>query len=186
MKSSLIRDFFPTYFPTVFPTDALRNWAEEAEQLFKQPIKQAFPYPIEVKRVYSSATGKLKKLTFEVALAGLSENDIHVQLKQNKWFTIKIEHKDEDTPAEVENSNETEKDTAVVKSDVCDEIDDVVYSTKSIARRDAEITFKLLSEIDIDKFKNGVQFKNGLLTVELYPKEQTIEDADVIDAPILS
>ena len=179
--SSLIRDFFPTYFPTVFPTDALREWAEEAEQLFKQPIKQAFPYPIEVKRVYSSATGKLKKLTFEVALAGLSENDIHVQLKQNKWFTIKIEHKDEKQVEETENLNE---DGNIVKTDVCDEIDDVVYSTKSIAHRDAEITFKLLSEIDIEKFKNGVQFKNGLLTVELYPKDQMAEDADVIDAPI--
>lgn len=180
--SSLIRDFFPTYFPTVFPTDALCKWAEEADQLFKQPIKNAFPYPIEVKRVYSAATGKLKRLTFEVALAGLSEKDIKVQLKQNKWFTIKIEH-EEASKAAQDAQADGENEVDIVEDDT---VDEVVYSTKSIARRDAEITFKLLTEIDIDKFKNGVQFKNGLLTVELYPKEQAAEDPDVIDAPILN
>lgn len=168
--NDLIRDFFPTYFPNVLPTESLLKWADEAERLFKQPIKQAFPYPIEVKRIYSSTTGKLIKMVFEVALAGISQENIKVQLKKDKFITIKV-------LPETEIPEESE--------DAKSENVDVVYSSRSIARRDGEITFKLFNDVDIEKFKNGVKFKNGLLTIELYPQDQTIKDEDVIEAEIV-
>ena len=169
--NDLIRDFFPSYIPNVLPTESLLKWADEAERLFKQPIKQIFPYPIEVKKVYSSTTGKLIKMIFEVALAGISEKNIKVQLKKNKFITIKVDPDAEDTEA---------TDNASKDEDV-----DIVYSSRSIARRDGEITFKLFNDVDIEKFKSGVKFKNGLLTIELYPQDQTIKDEDVIDADII-
>lgn len=165
--NDLIRDFFPAYVPNILPTDSILKWADEAERLFKQPIKQLFPYPIEVKKIYNSKTGKLVKMVFEVALAGISEKDIKVQLKKNKYISIQV------LPAEAETENTEGEDV------------DVVYSSRSIARRDGEITFKLFNDVDIEKFKNGVKFKNGLLTIELYPQDQTIKDEDVIEADII-
>lgn len=160
--NDLVRDLFPSYFPTV-TNDSIQRWIADVEQMFKQPIKQVFPYPLDVKKVYSKTTGKLVKLVFDVALAGVDKNSINVQLKKGKYLMIKI-----DQP-EVENDSEEEIE--------------FVYSSKALTHKNGEISFKLFNEIDVDKFKTGVSFKNGLLHIELFIKEQ-IKDEDVIDANI--
>ena len=162
--NEIIKDLFPSYFPTV-TSEPLQRWLNEVEQLFKQPMKQVFPYPIDVKKVYSNSTGKLIKMIFDVALAGIDENAIKVQLKKGKFLYIKIEQPKE----EIEEN--TEEDV------------ELVYSSKALSHRDGEITFKIFNDVDVEKFKKGVTFKNGLLHIELYFKEQ-IKDEDVIDASI--
>ena len=157
------RQYFPTYFPTV-TSDSLQKWLADVEQLFKQPIKEVFPYPIDVKKVFSSKTGKLIKLVFDVALAGLTKDYIKVQLKKGKFLTIKIEKPEVQT-------DEKESD---------EEIEYVVLS-KALSYRDGEITFRIFNEIDTEKF--NPTFKNGLLEIELYIKEQAKDD-DVITASI--
>lgn len=162
--NDIIKDFFPTYFPTV-SSAPIQKMLTDVEQLFKQPIKQVFPYPIDVKKVYSTSTGKLIKLVFDVALAGVDKSSINVQLKKGKYLMIKIEQ-----PEDVSTTN-------------TDEEIEYVYSSKALTHRNGEVTFKLFNDIDIDKFKQGVSFKNGLLRIELFIKEQ-IKDEDVINANI--
>ena len=161
--NEITRQLFPSYFPTV-TNDSLQKWISSVEQLFKQPIKEVFPYPIDVKKVYSNKTGKLIKLVFDVALAGLSKDYIKVQLKKGKYLTIKI--------AKPENAAETAETNA-------DEEIEYVYSSRALAYREGEVTFRIFNDIDIDKFKPT--FENGLLEIELYLKEQ-IKDEDVVTA----
>ena len=163
MNDLIRRQLFPTYFPTV-TSDSLQKWLTDVEQLFKQPIKEVFPYPIDVKKVFSNKTGKLIKLVFDVALAGMTKDCIKVQLKKGKFLTIKIEKPEQ--PAEQQESDE--------------EVEYVVLS-KALSHRDGEITFRIFNEIDVDKF--NPTFKNGLLEIELYVKEPSKDD-DVITASI--
>lgn len=162
MNDLISKHLFPTYFPTV-TSDSLQKWISGVEQLFKQPIKEVFSYPIDVKKVYSNKTGKLIKLVFDVALAGLSKDCIKVQLKKGKYLTIKIEKPAEEEPVE------------------SDEEIEYVYSSKALSYKEGEITFRLFNDIDLDKFKPT--FVNGLLEIELYIKEQ-IKDEDVVTANI--
>lgn len=159
------RQYFPTYFPTVTSVP-LQKWINEVEQLFKQPIKEVFPYPIDVKKVYSNKTGKLIKLVFDVALAGISKDCIKVQLKKEKYLTIKIEKPIE----EVKEDNETDEEV------------EYVISSKVLSYREGEITFRIFNDVDLAKF--NPTFKNGLLEIELYAKESAKEDEDVITASI--
>lgn len=161
----LMRPVFPTYFPTV-TSDSLQKWLDGVEQLFKQPIKDVFPYPIDVKKVFSNKTGKLIKLVFDVALAGLTKDDIKVQLKKGKYLTIKVERLAE-VPKDTGEENEEEVE--------------YVISSKALSYRDGEITFRIFNDVDLDKFKP--RFENGLLEIELYTKEQAKDD-DVITADI--
>lgn len=162
--NDLIRDFFPTYFPTV-TSDPIQRWITDVEQLFKQPIKQVFSYPIDVKKVYSTTTKKLVKMVFDVALAGIDKDSINVQLKKGgKFLTIKIEQPEE-------KDEKTEEDI------------EYIYSSKALTHKNGEISFKLFNDIDVEKFKTGVTFKNGLLHIELYIKEPS-KDEDIIDAKI--
>ena len=163
MNDLIERQMFPTYFPEV-TSDPLQKWISNVEQLFKQPIKDVFPYPIDVKKVFSNKTGKLIKLVFDVALAGLTKDDIKVQLKKGKYLTIKVEKLAVATP-------ETESEEEV----------EYVISSKALSYRDGEITFRIFNDVDLDKFKP--KFENGLLEIELYTKEQAKED-DVITASI--
>ena len=160
------RQMFPSYFPSYFPTvtsEPLQKWISGLEQLFKQPIKDAFPYPIDIKKVYSTKTGKLIKLVFDVALAGLTKDYIKVQMKKGKYLTIKIEK-----PEVVEDSNSEEEV-------------EYVWASKALSYRPGEITFRIFNDVDLEKFKPT--FNNGLLEIELYVKEQ-IKDEDVIEASI--
>ena len=157
--NTIVKNAFPSYFPTV-TNDNIQRWISDVEQLFKQPIKQVFPYPIDIKRVYSKSTGNFIKLVFEVALAGIEKDEIKVQLKKNKFLTIKIERND------VEN---TEEDV------------EYVYSSKALTNKNGEITIKIFNEIDVERFKPS--FRNGILKIELYMKEQ-VKDDEVIDAVI--
>lgn len=163
MNEIITKQLFPSYFPTV-TSDSLQKWISEVEQLFKQPIKTVFPYPIDVKKVYSNKTGKLTKLVFDIALAGLSKDYIKVQLKQSSYLTIKIER-----PHDLE-----------IKKNPDEEIE-YVYSSKALSYRDGEVTFRIFNDIDIDKFKPT--FQNGLLEIELYLKDKSKED-DVVIADI--
>ena len=163
IMNDLVRQYFPTYFPTV-TSDSLQKWLTDVEQLFKQPIKEVFPYPIDVKKVFSSKSGKLIKLVFDVALAGLTKDCIKVQLKKGKFLTIKIE-KPEDVTA----------------ADGGDEEVEYVFLSKALSYRNGEITFRIFNEIDVEKF--NPTFRNGLLEIELYIKEQ-MKDDDVITASI--
>ena len=157
------RQYFPTYFPTV-TSGPIQKWISDVEQLFKQPIKEVFPYPIDVKKVYSTKTGKLIKLVFDVALAGLTKDSIKVQLKKGKYLTIKIEK-----PEENMNTNPEE------------EIE-YVCSSKALSYREGEVTFRIFTDVDMEKFKPT--FNNGLLEIELYVKEPA-KDEDVVEADIL-
>lgn len=162
MNDLIRKQLFPTYFPTV-TSDSLQKWLADVEQLFKQPIKEVFPYPIDVKKVFSSKTGKLIKLVFDVALAGLTKDCIKVQLKKGKFLTIKIEK-----PDHVDEATDSDE-----------EVEYVVLS-KALSYRNGEITFRIFNEIDVEKF--NPTFKNGLLEIELYIKEP--KDEDVITASI--
>jgi HSP20 family molecular chaperone IbpA len=157
---NILKNVYPSYFPTV-ANDNIQKWISDVEQMFKQPIKQVFPYPIDIKRVYSKSTGNFIKLEFEIALAGVEKDEIKVQLKKNKFLTIKIE-----------------RDAIGI-----DEDEDVeyIYSSKALTNKNGEITFKIFTEVDTEKFKPS--FKNGILKIELYSKEQTNDD-DVIEANI--
>lgn len=168
MNDLISRQLFPSYFPTV-TSDSLQKWINGVEQLFKQPIKEVFPYPIDVKKVFSSKTGKLIKLVFDVALAGLSKEYIKVQLKKGKYLTIKIEKPE--TPVEKAEDKDPENDEAV----------EYIYSSKALSFRDGEITFRIFNDVDVDRFKPT--FVNGLLNIELYVKEQ-IKDEDVVTAEL--
>jgi len=163
------RQFFPSYFPTV-TSDPLQKWINGLEQLFKQPIKDAFPYPIEVKKVFSTKTGKLIKLVFDVALAGLTKDCIQVQLKKGKYLTIKIAKPAED--ADDKQTTKTEDDETV----------EYVFSSKTLAYREGEITFRIFNDIDLDKF--NPTFVNGLLEIELYTKDPQPKEDEIITAEI--
>lgn len=153
------RQTCPSYFPTLFSQE-ISDWINDVERLFKQPIKNVFPYPMDIIKIFDKSTGKLKKLTFKVALAGLSKDDIKVQIKNKKFLTISVNKgDDEDSP-----------DTEIEE-----------YVSKGISYRNSEVTFRIIQEIDMDQFKPI--FKNGLLTIDLYIKE--IENSDIITADIL-
>ena len=166
LTKSIFPDF-PTYFPTV-SNAVLSKWVDDVEHLFKQPIKEVFPYPIDVKKVYSNKTGKLIKLVFDVALAGLEKDCINVQIKKGKYLVIKIEKPKTDVTNQ---ENETESDEDI----------EYVYSSKVLAYRDGEISFRIFNDIDLDRFKPT--YRNGLLEIELYTKEPSKEE-DVIEAMI--
>ena len=68
----IYRQTCPSFFPTIFSED-ISNWINEAERLFKQPIKYVFPYPMDIKKIVDKETGKLKSLSFQIALAGLEK-----------------------------------------------------------------------------------------------------------------
>ncbi len=159
----MINELFPTYFPTV-ANDSIKRWIGDIEQMFKAPVKQVFPYPLDIKKVYSVSTGKLLKIVFEVALAGVKKEDIDVQLKKEKFLTIKVDQKEE------------------VKPEETDEEVEYVYSARTLTHKNGEVTFKLFTDVDLEKFRqSGVKFKDGLLTVEVQMKEADEED-DVIKA----
>lgn len=150
----------PTYFPTLF-SQSISDWINDVERLFKQPIKNVFPYPMDIIKVFNKDTGKLKKLIFKVALAGLSKDEIKVQIKNKKFLTISVNK-----------TNEQENSNAEVEE----------YVNKGISYRDSEVTFRIIQEIDMDQFKPI--FKNGLLTIDLYMKEAENYN-DIITADIL-
>ena len=149
--------------PIVFPTitnETIQKLVSEVEQSFKQPIKQVFPYPIDIIKYYSNEARKIVKLEFNVALAGISKDEIKVQLKKGKFLCISIER---NNPDEIDDGLEE------------------IYVSKSISYRDGEISFKLFSDVDMDRFKPV--FKNGLLTIDVYFKD-IIKDEEVIDIEI--
>lgn len=160
VTNSLVnRQTCPSYFPTLFSQD-ISDWINDVERLFKQPIKNVFPYPMDIIKVFDKESGKLKKLTFKVALAGLDKNDIKVQIKNKKFLTISVNKLTDSQMIE----NELEE-----------------YVSKGISYRDSEVTFRIIQEIDMDQFKPI--FKNGLLTIDLFIKE--IENSDVVTAEII-
>jgi len=156
----------PMLFPDLF-SEGLFEGLSNLERLFKQPIKDAFPYPLDVKKVYDKKTGKPIKLVFEVALAGVSKNDLKVQLKKGKYLTIKIEQ-----PKEIEKPTEEKEEESTEATE---------YILKTLSHRDGEITWKILFDVDTTKFKPT--FVNGLLTVELFAKEVDDEE-DIVTAKI--
>ena len=157
--NEILRHFGPVVFPTI-ANETIQRLMNDMEQSFKQPIKQAFPYPIDIIKYYSNEAKKFVKLRFQVALAGIAKEEIKVQLKKGKILSISIR-----------------------KSDTVDETSDIeeIYVSKSISYRDGEISFKLYSDIDLDKFKP--EFKNGLLTIDVYFKD-IIKEEDVMDIKI--
>lgn len=158
-KQNLIRQNCPSYFPTIFSQD-ISNWIDEVERLFKQPIKNVFPYPMDIIKIFDKETGRIKKLSFKIALAGLSKEEIKVQIKNKKFLSISVD------PIE-----KLEEDDGN-----CQE-----YVSKGISYRDSEITFRIFQEIDLDKFKPV--FINGLLIIDLYMKEAE-QSTDIITASI--
>ena len=149
---------YPAYFPTIFSQE-ISNWINEVERLFKQPIKNVFPYPMDIIKVFNRETGKLRSLRFQIALAGLNKDDIKVQLKDKKFLTISVNQ-----------ANEQADETITEE-----------YVNKGISYRDAEITFRIFQDVDLDQFKPS--FKNGLLTIELFVKEAD-KVQDIINAEI--
>ena len=88
--NELLRQFGPVVFPTI-ANETIQRLMNDVEQSFKQPIKQVFPYPIDIIKYYSNEAKKIVKLRFDVALAGISKDDIKVQLKKGKILSISIE-----------------------------------------------------------------------------------------------
>jgi HSP20 family molecular chaperone IbpA len=157
----ILKGFLPSVFP-VRTTNAVQSLFEELERSFKQPIKQSFPYPIDIIRYTDQTTKKLHKLVFSIALAGISKDEIKVQLKKGKFLSICVE------PVDKMN------DTSLAEMEE-------VYISKSIAYRSGEISFRLFNEIDMDRFKPS--FHDGLLTIEIYVKEKN-DDEDIVDIEI--
>ena len=154
----IYRQTCPSYFPTIFSPE-ISNWIDEVEKLFKQPIKNVFPYPMDIIKIFDKTSGKLKSLKFQIALAGLSREDLKVQLKDKKFLTISV------------NQGVRDVDNSIIEE----------YVNKGISYRDSEITFRIFQEVDLDNFKP--LFKNGLLTIELFVKEFE-KTQDIIDAEI--
>jgi len=153
------RQTCPSYFPTLF-YQPISDWINDVERLFKQPIKNVFPYPMDIIKVFDKSSGKLKKLIFKIALAGLSKDEIKVQIKNKKFLTIAVSKADE------QDLGETEVEE---------------YVSKGISYRDSEVTFRIIQEIDLEKFKPV--FQNGLLTIDLYLREND-NSSDIITAEI--
>ena len=156
-EQNLIRSAQPSYFPNFWSTK-LANWIDEVERMFKEPIKNVFPYPMNIIKTYDEKTKNLKSLSFYVALAGIRKEDIKVQLKKGKILTISV------NPFGGAIADE-DKNSEVVVNGICN--------------REAEISFKIFFEVDIEKFKPV--FKDGLLSIELFVKEAAA-DNDVLTA----
>lgn len=157
--NELLKHFSPIVFPTT-TSESIQRLLNEVEQSFKQPIKQVFPYPIDIIKYYSNELKRIVRLKFQVALAGISKDEIKVQLKKGKILSISINPTDSESYS--------------------DDIEEI-YVSKSISYRDGEISFKLYSDIDLEKFKP--EFKDGLLTIDVYFKDIVKED-DIIDVEI--
>jgi HSP20 family molecular chaperone IbpA len=157
--NEILRQFGPVVFPTI-ANETIQRLMNDVEQSFKQPIKQVFPYPIDIIKYYSNEAKKIVKLRFDVALAGISKDEIKVQLKKGKILSISIERGNHD--------------------EINDGLDEI-YVSKSISYRDGEISFKLYSDVDLERFKPI--FKDGLLTIDVYFKE-IVKDEEVIDIEI--
>jgi len=161
-EQKLIRAASPSYFPNLF-SNKLASWIEDVERMFKEPIKNVFPYPMNIIKTFDEKTKNLKSLSFYVALAGIRKEDIKVQLKKGKILTISVnpfgDVKDEDI---IEDKN-----SEIVVNGICN--------------RQAEISFKIFFEVDIEQFKPT--FKDGLLGIELFTKEPTV-DNDTITAEL--
>lgn len=164
----IIKQLWPEYFPAV-ASEEIQRFIQDLEKLFKQPIKNVFPYPLDVKKVYNAKTGKLVKLVYDVALAGIPKENIKVQLKQGKYLTIKI--------AEPE---KTEKEKENTKNEN-GEVEEYIITSRALSHKNGEITFRIFCDVDTTKFKPT--FINGLLEIELYMKEQN-KESDVITAVI--
>ena len=161
MLEKMYRQTYPTYFPAIV-SQQISDWISDVERLFKQPVKNVFPYPMDVKKVIDKETGRLKKLSFQIALAGIEKENIKVQLKNKKYLTISVQKPDEEAASE-------------------NDVEEYEYVNKGISYRDSEISFRIFQDIDLDKFKPS--YKDGLLTIDLYVKYPE-KDADVIDATI--
>ena len=158
--NEILKHFSPIVFPTA-TSEVLQKMISDMEQSFKQPIKQVFPYPIDIIKYYSNENKKIVRLTFKVALAGTPKEAIKVQLKKNRVLVISVNHPDNET-------------------DISDDIEEI-YVNKSISYRDGEISFKLFSDVDLENFKP--EYKDGLLTINVYFKDICKED-DIIDFEI--
>lgn len=152
------RQNYPSYFPTVWSKE-ISNWIDEVERMFKQPIKNVFPYPMDIIKVFDKENGRLRNLSFQVALAGISKDEIKVQLKNRKFLTISVQ------------KNEQDEDESTISE----------YVNKGISYRNSEVTFRIFQDVDLDKFKPI--YKNGLLKIDLYIKEVD-RNLDIIDAEI--
>jgi HSP20 family molecular chaperone IbpA len=159
IMDEILKGFLPTVFP-VRTTQAVQSLFDELEKSFKQPIKQSFPYPIDIIKYVNPTTKKLHKLVFSIALAGIYKDEIKVQLKKGKFLSIAVNPLD--------------------RSEDCEGCESE-YISKLIAYRSGEISFRLFNEIDMDRFKPT--FANGLLTIEIYVKEKEDED-DVLNITI--
>ena len=110
--NEILKHFGPVVFPTI-TSESIQRLMNDVEQSFKQPIKQVFPYPIDIIKYYSNEAKKIVRVKFQVALAGISKDEIKVQLKKGKILTISITKT---------NSNE----------DLSDDIEEI-YVSKSIS-----------------------------------------------------
>ena len=158
-EQKLIRSAQPSYFPNLF-SNKLANWIDEVERMFKEPIKNVFPDPMNIIKTYDEKTKNLKSLSFYIALAGIPKEGIKVQLKKGKILTVSVD-------PFVNAKEEIDDNSEIVVNGICS--------------RQAEISFKIFFEVDTEKFKPT--FKDGLLSVELFVKEPTT-DNDVITANI--
>ena len=165
MTNTIIKQSYPSYFPTIFSNE-ISELINNVEKYFKQSIKTVFPYPMDIIKVFDKKTGKICKLIFNTALAGVNKSDINVKLKNKKFLTIDI------NPLSTEENND---------QILTDDESEYEFVVKGISYRNASVTFRIIPEIDIEKFKPV--FKNGILTIELYVKDQISND-DIIIAEL--
>ena len=127
-EQKLIRSAQPSYFPN-FWSNKLANWIDEVERMFKEPIKNVFPYPMNIIKTFDKETKNLRSLSFQIALAGVSKDCIKVQLKKGKILTISVNPTNE----------AIDEDTEVVVNGICN--------------RTAEVSFKIFFEVDVKNKK---------------------------------
>lgn len=131
-------------FPTFFNGSIVRDFFDSISGSI-EPIKK-FPYPIDL-YTNKDENGNAISTTLDVALAGLSKDEIKVKI-ENKSLCISIERDDQGAL-------------------------DKTYHIHNIAKRIASITYSLSPNADIENIK--VSFTDGILRIKVPVKKEIID-----------
>lgn len=125
--------------PALFNDNWFNSFFKDVDKAFEAPGVH-YPYDILVHKTKDSNTPS--KYEIHVALAGLTKNDIKIQVKENK-LTININPQENEIP----------------------EDGFVSYLRNGISYRKAALEFSLAKEVDAQNIHS--KFKDGLLKVHI-------------------
>lgn len=178
MDDLFIKDFFKDFFPQ-FKEYKTKVWESNvpslADELVSSSDANKFPYPVKITKFYSGDK-KQHRLVFEVSLPGVNPAGVGVKLSRGaagNHLIVSVQP----LPDFSGSDNHAKESSECLFS---------TFSTKMpTGNKSDEIHFDLPDEVDAERLQeSGVTLKNGLLTIEVYPKVLEPKPENIISAKI--